>query len=206
MIQISAENLEASQQYKLISGSIIPRAISWITTLNEDEVSVNAAPFSFFSGISNQLPLVSVAILRKNGEMKDTARNLLNQKEAVIHLVTKDNLEEMNHTSANLKAGISEVKTFHLETVPSAKIATPGLKQAKIRFETTLYQYVPILGQQQEVLTDLFILNVEEFYFNEKVFDEKTQYLHLENLEPLARLAGPNYATLDQVIHLKRPL
>lgn len=47
MHHFTRQDLSARQQYKFISGSIIPRPIAWVTTLAG--AVVNLAPFSFFS-------------------------------------------------------------------------------------------------------------------------------------------------------------
>lgn len=47
MYTFDAQSLTARENYKLLIGSIIPRPIAFVTTLNQD-ASVNAAPFSFF--------------------------------------------------------------------------------------------------------------------------------------------------------------
>lgn len=46
MHTFDAQSLTARENYKLLIGSIIPRPIAFVTTLNQD-TSVNAAPFSF---------------------------------------------------------------------------------------------------------------------------------------------------------------
>lgn len=46
MYTFDAQSLTARENYKLLIGSIIPRPIAFVTTLNQD-ASVNAAPFSF---------------------------------------------------------------------------------------------------------------------------------------------------------------
>ena len=56
MFHYTAEQLDKKQQYKLVSGSVIPRPIAWVTSLSKDGSVVNAAPFSFFSAASNELP------------------------------------------------------------------------------------------------------------------------------------------------------
>lgn len=48
MHTFDAQSLTARENYKLLIGSIIPRPIAFVTTLNQD-ASVNAAPFSFFN-------------------------------------------------------------------------------------------------------------------------------------------------------------
>ena len=205
MIHFTSDKLSKKQQYKFLSGSIIPRPIAWITTLTADGKTVNLAPFSFFSGVSNELPLLSIAILRQNGEMKDSARNLLATKEAVIHIVDKSLIHVMNQTSRSLAPDQSEVELTNLTLEPSLSVQVPGISEAKIRFETTLHQYVPIKNQQDQIVTDLFILAVSDFHFSESVFDQKNDYILTEKLLPVARLAGNKYATLADEYTVKRP-
>ncbi|PLS39248.1 hypothetical protein CYV26_03285 [Carnobacterium maltaromaticum] len=205
MIHFTSDKLSKKQQYKFLSGSIIPRPIAWITTLTADGKTVNLAPFSFFSGVSNELPLLSIAILRQNGEMKDSTRNLLATKEAVIHIVDESLIHAMNQTSRSLAPDQSEVELTNLTLEPSLSVQVPGISEAKIRFETTLHQYVPIKNQQDQVVTDLFILAVSDFHFSESVFDQKNDYILTEKLFPVARLAGNKYATLSDEYTVKRP-
>ena len=96
MLFYSAKELTTKQHYKFLTGSIIPRPIAWITTINQETNIVNAAPFSYFNVVAKDLPLVSLSINRNNQKIKDTARNLLQQKEGVIHLVNDKVLAESN--------------------------------------------------------------------------------------------------------------
>ena len=205
MHHYSIEELDNSRMYKMISGSIIPRAIGWITTLDEESEVVNAAPFSFTSGVSNEMPLISMAILRKDGEAKDSARNLLKYKNGVVHIVSEDIVDEMNETAANLKADESELDRTNLHLIPSTRVKTPGIKEAKIRMEVTVYDYHPIKDRVGKIVTDFFFLEVTDFHFDEAVFDVEKEYISVEALQPVARLAGPYYATLDDVYRKDRP-
>lgn len=205
MHHYSIEELDNSRMYKMISGSIIPRAIGWITTLDEESEVVNAAPFSFTSGVSNEMPLISMAILRKDGEAKDSARNLLKYKNGVVHIVSEDIVDEMNETAANLKADESELDRTNLHLIPSTRVKTPGIKEAKIRMEVTVYDYHPVKDRGGKIVTDFFFLEVTDFHFDEAVFDVEKEYISVEALQPVARLAGPYYATLDDVYRKDRP-
>lgn len=205
MHHYSIEELDNSRMYKMISGSIIPRAIGWITTLDEESEVVNAAPFSFTSGVSNEMPLISMAILRKDGEAKDSARNLLKYKNGVVHIVSEDIVDEMNETAANLKADESELDRTNLHLIPSTRVKTPGIKEAKIRMEVTVYDYHPVKDRAGKIVTDFFFLEVTDFHFDEAVFDVEKEYISVEALQPVARLAGPYYATLDDVYRKDRP-
>lgn len=204
MINLSASELSPHEQYKLLSGSIIPRPIAWITTQNTAGL-INIAPFSFTTGISNQLPLLSVAILRERQVPKDTAANLLARHEAVVHMVSTDLTKAMNQTAARLAPDQSELTLIDLPLIPSTEIQVPGLQAARIRFETSLYQYVPIRDAAGIIMTDLFILEIRQFHFAETVLDLPTLHVNTTALAPIARLAGPNYAELGRTFTLRRP-
>ena len=109
MLHYSTKNLSKKQSYKFLSGSIIPRPIAWVTSMNHESQVINAAPFSFFNAAASEIPLATLSILRQNTEMKDTARNILDTKELVIHLINDAHVEQMNQTSAPLPPEQSEI-------------------------------------------------------------------------------------------------
>lgn len=87
LLSFHPENQTERENYKLLIGSIIPRPIAFVSTVS-NEGTVNGAPFSYFNIVSSNPPLISLAIQRnKNGELKDTARNILTKKEFVVHIV-----------------------------------------------------------------------------------------------------------------------
>lgn len=205
MHHYTKEELTASQQYKLLSGSVVPRPIAWVSTLSHEEV-INLAPFSLFSLVSKELPLVSLSIMREAGEQKDTAFNLEQTGEAVIHLVDESLLEEMNQTSASLPRHESELTQLALTTIDSRRVDVPGIRQAKARFEGRVYQQIPVYNRDQsQIVSDIFIMEILDFYFAEEVLDEASGYVDVLALNPVARLAGPNYGTLGRTYQLARP-
>ncbi|CZR00765.1 flavin reductase family protein [Trichococcus ilyis] len=205
MQHFSSNDISTKQMYKFLTGSIIPRPIAWITTENPETQVVNAAPFSFFSVASNVLPLISVAILRNGGKMKDSAKNLLANKQAVVHIVSEELVEEMNRTAAQLPDTESEIELTELTLTASRSVTVPAIREAKIRMETSVHQYVPIADAEGAVLTDLFILRVEDFHFDEAVFDPEKQYVLADKLQPVARLAGNEYTKLGEIFSVERP-
>lgn len=190
-----SKDLNAKEIYKLLSGSVIPRPIAWLTTQNEAGL-VNAAPFSFFSIASSTPPLLSVSFTAD----KDSLNNLLATKEAVVHLVSSDNVEQMNATAARLAANISEVEQLGLELLPSEMVSVPSLKNSKVRFETRLYKHVPL-----EHDGHLVLLEVVNFLFDDDVLDDEKFYIDAKALDPIARLAGNQYGKLGDLFELKRP-
>ncbi|PCS01572.1 hypothetical protein RT41_GL000336 [Lactococcus fujiensis JCM 16395] len=195
MKSFNVEELDERQIYKLMSGSIIPRPIAWVTTQNRSGL-VNVAPFSFFNVVSSQPPLVSIAFTAK----KDTFNNIMATKEAVIHLISSQNVKEMNLTASKLNSNESEADKYDLELIPSQRVTVPSLKNSLVRFETVLYKHIPLENDAQFV-----ILKLKNFIFDEEVLEESSLHILAEKLDPVARLAGNNFATLGEQWTLIRP-
>ncbi len=113
MHYLDPKNLTQRENYKLLIGSIIPRPVAVVSTQSADGI-VNIAPFSFFNIVSSEPVILSLAIQRKEGELKDTARNLLATKEAVVHILDQTNVQEANKTAALLPADQSELTVSDL--------------------------------------------------------------------------------------------
>lgn len=205
MFYYSAKDLTTKQNYKFLTGSVIPRPIAWITTLNAETKVVNAAPFSYFNVVAKDLPLVSLSINRNNQKIKDTAHNLLQQKEGVIHLVNDEVLAEMNQSAASLPADESELEDTTLTLIDSQEVEVPAISNAPIRFEVRLHQYVPVKDQNGTIISDMFILEVLNYHFKETLFDQETEYIDPLTFDPLARLAGTTYSHIAHTLDLERP-
>lgn len=206
MFHYSSDQLTTKQNYKFLTGSIIPRPIAWITTVNPETKIINAAPFSYFNVVAKNVPLVSVSINRQSdGIMKDTANNLVNSLEGVIHLVDDTVLHQMNETAASLPADKGELTDSHLTLIDSRSIQTPAIEEAPIRMETKVHQHIEIKDHEEQIISDLFILEVLDYYFSEEVFDEAKEYILPEKLSPIARLAGDSYSHINNIVDIKRP-
>ncbi|MBF2554612.1 flavin reductase family protein [Listeria marthii] len=200
----SAE-LSQKDNYKFLTGSIIPRPIAFVTTLAEDGVTVNAAPFSFFNVVSSSPAIVSIAVQRADGEQKDTARNAAFTKELNIHIVSEEFVEEMNKTAARLARDVSEIDKTNLHLEPVQDMKTPKISEAKIVLTAKLEQIIPIKNGAGEVVSDLILARIVTYDFADDVFDPEHQYLLPEKLAPIARLAGNDYTKLGEIFRIERP-
>ncbi len=54
--------------------------------------------------------MISLAVQRPNGRMKDTANNIYANGEFVVHIVDEDNVSQINQTAASLPAEKSEIE------------------------------------------------------------------------------------------------
>ncbi|PTI78496.1 hypothetical protein BU064_07775 [Staphylococcus succinus] len=201
MKKLLANQLSDVQNYKLLSGSIIPRPIAFVTSQNKNGL-LNAAPFSFFNIVNNAPPMISISVQRAGGKRKDTALNIEEVGEFVVHITDENNVENVNITAAQLNPEENELDHTKFTLVDSENITVPGIKEAKVRLECKLDQIVEIGSKDDGA--DLIIGEVVMYHIDEHIYygDSKIDAL---KLEPVARLAGNDYAKLGDTFTIERP-
>jgi flavin reductase (DIM6/NTAB) family NADH-FMN oxidoreductase RutF len=201
LLSIDPASMSERENYKYLIGSIIPRPIAFVTTISKDEV-LNGAPFSYFNIVSSNPPLISLSIQRSEGKQKDTARNIIELKEFVVHIVDEQNVEKVNITAANLPPDQSEIKLANLTPVDSVKISVPGVKEAKIRMECTL-EHTLELGGLDSPGCDFIIGKVVQFHIDSDIYENGR--INPRGLAAVSRLAGTNYAKMGEIFSIDRP-
>ncbi|WP_286228556.1 flavin reductase family protein [Neobacillus mesonae] len=201
MLSIDPESLSERENYKFLIGSIIPRPIAFVTSISKDGV-LNGAPFSYFNIVSSNPPLISLSIQRSGGRQKDTARNIIESKEFVVHIVDEQNVEKINKTAANLPPNESEIDLANLTPVESVRISVPGVKEAKIRMECLLEHSLE-LGGLDTTGCDLIIGKVVQFHIESDIYQNGR--IDPRGLAAVSRLAGINYAKIGEIFDLDRP-
>src|SRR5699024_10830769 len=116
MLNFAAQELSKIEKKKFLIGSVLPRPIALVSTISDASI-VNVAPLSYYNIVTYNPPMLSIAVQRNQGESKDTARNIFEQKEAVVHVVSIDNVDATNKTSAPFPAGESELDISNFTTV-----------------------------------------------------------------------------------------
>ncbi|GGA78138.1 flavin reductase family protein [Ornithinibacillus halotolerans] len=202
MLSFDPESNTERENYKLLIGSIVPRPIAFVTTMTDEGV-INGAPFSYFNIVSSNPPLISISIQRKEGQMKDTARNINSKGEFVVHIVDEDNVDKINKTAATLAPDKSEIEISSLTLLPSEVITVPGVKEAKVRMECVLEINITLEGSDEAPGTDLIIGKVVRYHINENVYENGK--IDHEKLAAVSRLAGSNYAKIGDVFAIERP-
>ncbi|MDQ1002441.1 flavin reductase (DIM6/NTAB) family NADH-FMN oxidoreductase RutF [Neobacillus niacini] len=201
MLSIDPSKNTERENYKFLIGSIVPRPIAFVTSMSGQGI-LNGAPFSYFNIVSSNPPMISLAIQRTAGRQKDTARNIIELKEFVVHVVDENNVEEINKTAASLPPNESEIELANLTPVESVKISVPGIKEAKIRMECILEQSLE-LGGQDSPGVDLIIGKVIQFHIEEEIYENGR--IDPLGLGAVSRLAGTNYAKIGEIFSIERP-
>ncbi|MEN4917897.1 flavin reductase family protein [Achromobacter spanius] len=188
-----ASDLNPEQTYRLMSGIIVPRPIAWISSVNASGV-VNLAPFSCYTFVSNQPPMIGVNIGRKAGERKDTGRNIMEHGHFVVNIADETLLDPLHESAQEHPPEISEAELLGLDVLPGAVIATPRLAAAPISLECRLHSVTPFGNTGAE----FFVGEVVMFHIRDGLMQDGK--IDTGKLRPICRIGGPNYASLGQII------
>jgi len=71
-----------------MTSAFVPRPIAFVSTRSLAGVD-NCAPFSYSMGVSRDPMVLAVSIGERDGQPKDSARNILDTRVFVVNLVTE---------------------------------------------------------------------------------------------------------------------
>jgi flavin reductase (DIM6/NTAB) family NADH-FMN oxidoreductase RutF len=195
-MRIDPSDLAAEQAYRLLTGIVVPRPIAWVTTLSGDGI-VNLAPFSAFTFVSPKPPMLAISVGRKAGVYKDTAYNILNNEEFVVHIADSTLMNAVHESSTEYPPDVSEVEELNLETVPGERVKVPRLAVAPIAMECRFRQCLEF----GETRSRLLVGEVLMFHIRDGLLNNGK--IETEALDPIARIGGPRYARLGEIFTLK---
>jgi len=195
-------SLATREAYAWMTASILPRPIAWVSTISA-EGRTNLAPFSFFQGVTARPPtLLFIPTNDRNGEKKDTLRNIERVPEFVVNVVPYALAEKMNATAALLPYGESEFDKFGIEPAPSSRVKPPRVAAAPIAFECTLHSVV-IVGEGPLAANVVFgriqALHVDDAVLGPDGLPDPGK------LDLVGRLGGELYARTTERFVIKRP-
>lgn len=159
------------QIYKILSNTITPRPIAWVSTIFPNGL-VNLAPFSFFAPISTNPPILSLCMMNKSdGSDKDSYRNIINTRKATISMCDLTHLQSLDLSGKELEANVSEAVEFDipLEILDSGFPPVP--QGIKVAFMCELHSVLE-LGENKSVL-----LQVHSSYIDESIYEENLNFL-----------------------------
>lgn len=198
---IDLATLSPNRIYFTMIQTLLPRPVAWVLSDNGDDSS-NLAPFSYFSGVCSDPPLIMLSIGKKpGGETKDTRRNILERKHFVVHIAHRELAAEVTRSSASLAHGESELAASGLTTEPFADFALPRLRECRVAYACELYEHHEI-GAQAVIYG-----RVRYIYISDQIARDNEGRLSVDALalDPIARLGGDDYGLLGDVITVPRP-
>jgi flavin reductase (DIM6/NTAB) family NADH-FMN oxidoreductase RutF len=200
-MQFDPNDLEHSAVYKLLTGSVIPRPIGWISSISKEGIN-NLAPFSYFNVVGEDPPHVMFSTSRHNNTSKDTLNNILENNQFVVNMVTEDLVEQMNKTAETIPANESEFDLVGLTAIASVKVKPMRVKESKVNFECELVHHYALEDHKNGGST-ILIGRIVMMHFDESVLMDNFK-INLENYQPVARLSGSNYCKIGEIFSIKR--
>ena len=195
-MRIDPAYLDPETAYRLITGVVVPRPIAWVTSLSATGV-LNLAPFSAFMFVSPKPPMLAISVGRKGNIYKDTAQNILNNEEYVVHIADSSLMNAVHESSTEHPPDVSEVEELRLSTLPGERIKVPRLAAAPVAMECRFRQCLEF----GETRSRLIVGEVLVFHIRDGLLQNGK--IETRALDPIARIAGPRYAKLGEIVTLK---
>ncbi|MEP6962006.1 MAG: flavin reductase family protein [Acidobacteriota bacterium] len=189
--------------YRLLSGSILPRPIAFVSTLSADGIR-NLAPFSFFTVISANPPVICFCPMTRAEPRpkKDTLMNIEATGEFVVNICSEDFAEKMNATAGEYPPDVDEFQLSGLTPVPSEIVKPPRVKESRVNMECKLHQIVPV---SSKFLGGTLVMGeVVRFHVQDSMINQICE-IDADQLNAIGRMAGPVYVRTKDRFEMIRP-
>lgn len=191
--------LAARDRYKLLIGSVVPRPIAWVTTVDAAG-RPNAAPFSFFNCLSSDPAILALGV--ENHEdlrFKDTGHNIRVTEEFTVNIVDYANLHTMNTTAVNFPSDINEIEAAGLTMIPGEFVKCPQIAEAPIRFECKRHVTLNIGKSREIILGEVLAMHARAGLVNDRYHVDPVA------LDALGRMGGHGYCRSTETFDLATP-
>jgi flavin reductase (DIM6/NTAB) family NADH-FMN oxidoreductase RutF len=181
--------LTARERYKLLIGTVVPRPIALVTTVDSDG-TVNAAPYSFFNVLSSDPAIVALGVENRGDmSMKDTSRNVRLTEEFTVNIVSDAIVAAMNVCAVPFDPSIDELKAAGLTAMPGSHVRCPYIAEAPAALECRRYMTLGISRSREIILGQ-----VVASHFRREVIDSEKFYVDPFSLDAVGRMGGHGYA------------
>ena len=195
-MEIDPARLDRRAAYKLMISVIVPRPIAFVSTVSASGKG-NLAPFSFFNGISSHPPFLMIAVGRRNGERKDTWRNIEETGEFVVNVVVPEIVDPMVLSSQELPPEVDEIHLTGLTPLPSRRVRPCRIAESPVNMECRLERLVEI-GGTALIVGEVLLYHVRDDLVEKGRVDPR-------RLRPVARLGDDYYSWLGELFERARP-
>lgn len=191
--------LSAGDRYKLMIGTIIPRPIALVTTVDEHG-RFNAAPFSFFNCLSADPPILAIGV-ENNPDMsfKDTGHNIRMTEVFTVNIVSHAIAEAMHVCGARYPKGTDELKQAGLTAMQGTTVASPWIKEAPAAFECRRHVTLELGKSRQIIMGEIMYAHYHQGAVDEGLHVDPTV------IDAIARLGGNVCSTIRDSFEMLTP-
>ncbi|MEV0741376.1 flavin reductase family protein [Streptomyces sp. NPDC050549] len=183
--------LEPIAVYRLLTSTVVPRPIAWVSTVSADGVD-NLAPHSFFTISSVTPPIVQFTSVGR----KDSLRNVEATGQFVVNLAPEPLADEVNRTATDFPHGVGEFDAVGVAREDSARVKAPRVARSPAALECELHSTLR-LGDSTVVFGRVVHIAVDETVL-------ENGHPEITRMRPLARLGKDEWSTIGDVLDLRR--
>lgn len=191
--------LTPRERYKLLIGTVVPRPIAWVTTVDLDG-RVNAAPYSFFNCLSADPPILALGV-ENHDDMgfKDTTANIRLTEEFTVNVVDMATAEAMNVTAIAFPPEVDELREAGLTAVPGVRVGCPYILEAPVAMECRRHLTLGLGRSREIVLGEVLAMHIRDDLVDDRLHVDQS------GLDALGRMGGHGYATTREQFDLATP-
>ncbi|MGW0005870.1 flavin reductase family protein [Nocardia grenadensis] len=179
----SIDHLDSAARFAMLSWTIAPRPIAWITSVSASREN-NLAPFSFFT-IASTDPLVLVVAIepRPDGSPKDTLSNILATRQFVVQIAETDRVDEVARSGEDSPPEFDELAALDLPLSKAARVLPLVIDGCAAVFECELVD-THSFGRETLVFGEVVTARIAERLITESGDIDKN------NVRPLGRIGS----------------
>lgn len=201
-MQIDPTNQSTAIVYKLLSGTIVPRPIGWISTVDAQGI-FNLAPYSYFNAVSADPPHVLFCSGRRKDLDKDSVSNVLATGEFVVNLVSESTAGAMNLTATELPPDVDEFEYAQLTPAPSIRVAAPRVAESLVHLECQMVHTYEV-ENYREGGSVIVVGRVVMMHIADEIIGDEYR-INYDRYKPVGRLAGGGYCRVSDIFEMERP-
>ncbi|MEZ0049878.1 flavin reductase (DIM6/NTAB) family NADH-FMN oxidoreductase RutF [Mycobacterium sp. MAA66] len=197
---IDPSDLNPTSSYKLLIGSVLPRAIAWVSTQSAAGVG-NIAPISFFTVVGRFPPILSISLQPRSDEttLKDTFINIRDTGDFVINIASVAQADALHRSAFEFDSGVDEFEALGLHKADSEIIKAPRIAEAPISFECVVDRIIPMPPLPDHVVWG----RVKKIHVRDDLYLERGR-IDTGALHPFGRLAA-EYSAVDNIFTTPLP-
>jgi len=190
--------LTERQRYKLLIGTVIPRPIAFVSTVDR-EGRRNAGPFSFFNVLTHDPAIVAIGVENYDDmRFKDTSRNIRETGEFTVHIVDEALVKQMEICAIKFGPEVDEIAEAGLTTVPGLNVKSPRILEAPAALECRRYMTLELGAAREIILGE--VLGV---FVREDAVDPESLHIDQIKMDAIGRMGGHTYASTKTQFDIK---
>ena len=205
-MRIDPNEIPTAQLHGYLLGSVAPRPIAFVSTVNEDGVR-NLSPFSFFNVFSANPPIAIFSPARRvrDNTTKHSLKNAIATKECVINVVSYDIVQQMSLSSTEYGDGVDEFIKSGLTPIESEIVSAARVAESPVQMECKVKEVIQ-LGTEGGA-GNLVICQVVMMHIDDRILGDDGK-IDQHKIDLVSRLGANWYgrATGSSLFEVPKPL